>query len=532
MEQGYMPHLKRMMQDGLTAELESVVPPVTGPAWTSFMTGKNPSKHGIFEFTRFDEHEYTWKLNNSQFICGKTLWHLLSENAKRVIVLNLPYTYPPYQVNGLMVCGWDAPSVDANFTFPSDLRNEILKTITDYRSTHDVWLWKHVAIDTDAQFNRFIDQQIRGFENDAKLALHFLETQEWDVFMTHFQHTDWLQHKLWPYIECACSEKVNKNVRLEKVRECYKRFDELVGNLMNKAESQRPVRIVLSDHGFGPDRGNICANYYLNKWGYLFLKNEARRPLRDFFRRSKFSALRYAYQRLARTKHGIDASKYKSWSEYVLENVGEHKLEIDWERTKVALVTGSEVGFIFVNVKGRGPCGNVDPGPEYEDLVSEVLARFQDLRHPRTGEELFERVARGRDVYAEVGEGILLPDIVLIASHGYGFSLGAFDKAPEQVPEGCHRPKGVLFMRGDGLNSTVRDFHPRLIDMAPTILHLVGVPVPRDMDGRVLENIWIDRQHVSYEDAHDTPIHQTEAAYSAEEAEIIEQRLKGLGYLE
>jgi len=532
-QQGYMPHLARMMQEGLTAELESVVPPVTGPAWTSFMTGKNPSKHGIFEFVHFDEHNYAWKLNNSQAIRGKTLWNLLSEKGKRVIVLNLPYTYPPYEVNGLMACGWDAPSVEGNFTFPPELRNEILRTVTDYSSTHDVWLWKHVSIHTDTQFNRFIEQQIRGFENEVKLASHFLETQDWDVFMTHFQHTDWLQHKVWPYIERACSEKGDRNLRLEKVRKCYQRFDELVGVLMTKAASQRPVKVVLSDHGFGPDRGNICANYFLSQWGYLFLKNGGQRSAKDFFRRSRYGFLRHAYGALARAKHGIfDARKYKSWAAYVHDNGKQRRLAIDWKRTKVALVTGSEVGFIYVNVKGRGPFGNVEPGAEYEHLVSEVVARFQELRHPQTRERLFDRVARGKDVYPESGEGILIPDIVLIGAHGYGFSQAAFDATTEPLPEGCHRPNGVLFIQGDRLNCRVHDFHPRLIDMAPTILHLVGVAVPRDMDGHVLEDLWPDPQHICYEDTGSSSSQQAQGGYSARDAELIEERLKGLGYLE
>jgi predicted AlkP superfamily phosphohydrolase/phosphomutase len=533
MQQGYMPNLARMMREGLSAELESVVPPVTGPAWTSFMTGKNPSKHGVFEFSRFDEQEYAWKLNNSRTIRGKTLWNLVSEKGKRVIVLNLPYTYPPYEINGLMVCGWDAPSVEANFTFPSELRNELLSTIPDYSSTHDVWLWKHVAINTDAQFNRFIDRQILGFEREVQLTSHFLETQEWDVFMTHFQQTDWLQHKVWPYIARACSEIDNKDPRLEKVRECYRRFDELVGLLMEKAASKNPVKIVLSDHGFGPDNGNICANYYLNQWNYLFLEDGAQRPTRDLFRKSRYKALRYLYGVAAKVKHRIlDARKYKSWAAYVHDNPEEHRLPIDWTRTKAALVTGSEVGFVYVNVKGRGPLGNVEPGAEYESLVSDIIDKFQGLKHPQTGEKLFNRVARGRDVYPETGAGILLPDIVLIGAHGYGFSLGVFDSAPQPLPEGCHRPQGVLFIQGEGLNCRVPDFKPRLIDMAPTILQLLGMPIPRDMDGCVLETIWREPQTIHYDDAGEAASQQAETGYNAEEANLIEQRLKGLGYLE
>jgi len=532
MRQGYLPNLARMMEKGLSAKLESVIPPVTGPAWTSFMTGKNPSKHGIFEFSRFDEQDYDWKLNNSQYIRGKTLWQILTEHGKRSIVLNLPYTYPPYEINGLMVCGWDAPSVQTNFTYPSELGKKILERIPDYSSTHDVWLWKYISIGSNVQFNSFVDKQILGFQREVELASHFLDTEQWDVFMAHFQQTDWLQHKVWSYIAKACAEPSNKSPRLEKVRDCYRQFDRLVGVLLDKVQKHNPIEIILSDHGFGQDRGNICINYFLSQWGYLFLSNQNEKPFSDLFRKSKYPSVRLAYTALAKAKHRIlDARKYKTWAAYVHGNTEQKRLPIDWSRTKIALVTGSETGFVYVNVKGRGPLGNVEPGPEYESLVSDVIAKLQELRHPRTRERLLTRVARGRDVYPEVGEGILLPDIVLIGSHGYGFSLRVSDVIPEILPEGCHRPQGVLFMKGEGLNPRVTDFNPRLIDMAPTILHLLGLPVPRDMDGRVLEEIWRDPQAVRYAEA-DHAVLQETPTYSAEEADLIEQRLKGLGYLE
>jgi predicted AlkP superfamily phosphohydrolase/phosphomutase len=527
-----MPNLGRLMEEGLAAELESVIPPVTGPAWTSFMTGKNPSKHGIFEFSRFDEQDYDWKLNNSQYIRSKTLWQLLTENGKRSIVLNLPYTYPPYEINGLMVCGWDAPSVQANFTYPTELSKEILTKIPDYSSTHDVWLWKYISIRSNAQFNRFIDKQILGFRREVELASHFLDTREWDVFMTHFQQTDWLQHKVWSYIAKACSDSSNKNARLEKVRDCYRQFDKLLGGLLDKVKKFSPVKIVLSDHGFGQDRGNICVNYFLRQWGYFYLNDENQKPVSDIFRKSRYKFFRTAFSALAAAKHRIlDVRKYKSWAAYVHGN-SEHKpLSIDWNRTKVALVTGSETGFLYVNLKGRSPLGNVEPGAEYENLVSDVIAKIQELRHPTTGEKLLSKVARGRDIYTEAGEGILLPDIVLVCADGYGFSLRVSDAAPELLPEGSHRPKGVLFMEGDGLNIRVPDFSPRLIDVAPTILHLLGISVPRDMDGRVLEEIWPEAQTIRYDDT-DSAASQQKAVYSAEESDLIEQRLKGLGYLE
>ena len=125
MRQGCMPNLQRLMQDSLSAELESVIPAVTAPAWTSFMTGNNPSKHGVFGFTQFDPADNRVKLTNARDIKSKTLWQVLSEKGKRSIVVNLPYTTPPYPINGILVNGWDSPP--RNFTFPEDLTDKIMQ---------------------------------------------------------------------------------------------------------------------------------------------------------------------------------------------------------------------------------------------------------------------------------------------------------------------------------------------------------------------------------------------------------------------
>src|SRR6185437_10108425 len=138
MDQGYLPNLGRLQKQGLAAELESVVPAVTAPAWTSFMTGKHPGKHGIFDFTRFNPNDYSWAINNAQHIRSKTLWHILSEKGRRFVVLNLPYTYPTYEVNGVMVAGWDAPAGDLEFSYPPEVSANILNTFPDYKS--NLWV--------------------------------------------------------------------------------------------------------------------------------------------------------------------------------------------------------------------------------------------------------------------------------------------------------------------------------------------------------------------------------------------------------
>jgi predicted AlkP superfamily phosphohydrolase/phosphomutase len=535
--QGYLPTLGKLMASGIAANLESVIPPVTAPAWTSFMTGKTPGKHGIFDFTRFDPQDRVTKLNNAEHIRSKTLWQILSEKGKRVIVVNLPYTYPPSKVNGVMVSGWDVPSQEASFTYPESLRAQIFEKISDYGSTLDLSLWNLLDTKSDQQFELFISKLVRSFQQGFELASFLLHENEWDVCMVHFQQTDWIQHKLWNYIEEACRNSANKDGRIEKVRQCYREFDQLVGKLLQSVEPLGMITVVLSDHGFGRHRGSIFPNYFLREWGYFDLIEGTQTWLQDVFRRSRFRTIRQLYDSSARLKHSLfdgrqTQKKFNSWGELAATNIPKQKSLIDWKRTKVAAVEGSETAHLFVNVVGRGSQGIVPPGVEYESLVSELVSRFRDLRHSETGEKLLSRVARGSEIYPHAQDGILLPDIVLIPHEGYGVSLSISEAPPKISNEGSHRHNGVLLMQGHGLKIPAKNFSPNLIDISPTVLHLLGLPVPSDMDGRVLEEIFSDWRPVEYEDVDNRMEADKVTEYTAKETELIEQRLRGLGYVE
>ncbi len=533
--QGYMPNLGRVMENGPAADLESVIPPVTAPAWTSFMTGQNPNKHGIFDFLRFDIHSCEWRINSSQHIRSKTIWQILSDKKKRVVVLGLPYTYPTYEVNGVMVAGWDAPTM-SSFTYPAQIGGEIFELFPDYGSALDLTLWNYLPADSETDFNNFVAKLVRSFEQSAALASHFLKTKTWDVFMIHFQQTDWIQHKLWGYIERACRDGSDKTGRLEQVRECYQAFDRYVGRLLEEVVPFNPVRIILSDHGFGSNRGTICPNYLLRQLGYYHLKPQVEGRVKRSFKHSRFRALRGFYRALAESRNAIQGrqavKKYKSWADMANETVPREKGKIDWLRTKAALVNGSETGFIYINVRGRGPFGCVEPGEDYDRLVSNLIAEFSALVDLKTGKQLFARVARGSEIYSPETNGVLLPDIVLIPIEGYVVGAGLSEPfLPENGERGDHRHNGVLLMQGPGLKHAVANFHPALIDIAPTILHALGLTVPADMDGRVLEEIFRDSSPVRFEDV-DNSRSLDAREYAEQEVELIEQRLRGLGYVE
>jgi predicted AlkP superfamily phosphohydrolase/phosphomutase len=534
--QGYMPNLGQIMSRSVAAELESVVPPVTAPAWTSFMTGKHPNKHGILDFARFNEVEHSWTINNAHNIQSKTLWQILSEKGKRVVVLNLPYTYPPSSINGVMVSGWDAPFTEEVFSCPAEASLGILRRFPDYKN--NLWVSELQPLRSEVQFSEFTAKLKKGFEQQAQIAAEMLAREPWDVFMVHFQQTDWIQHKLWTYIEQGCKNPDDHSPKIEATRDCYRRFDELVGTLLKQAEPLSPTTILLSDHGFGRLMGNIHPNFHLKQWGYLSVRSEAQGQLtgvKDLFRKSKYGTVRKLYRSLADTKNSLENSgasqDHQSWADNAGEVLRGRGATWDWSRTQAAVIYAYQMGFVYVNLLGRGSGGIVEPGSAHEILIADLITRFRDLRHPNTGEKLLQDVVRNSDIYPAADNNILVPDLVLVPVDGYGFSFSITDNPPVVSEEGTHRHNGVVLMCGESITQPRSDFRPNLIDVAPTILHLLDLPVPADMDGRVLEEVLKMNGAIRYEDV-DNSLQRADQDYSQEDAEIVAQRLKGLGYMD
>ena len=537
MRQGYMPNLQAFMQEGLSSELESVIPAVTAPAWTSFMTGKNPSKHGVFGFTQFDPADNRVKLTNARDIKSKTIWQILSEKGKRCIVVNLPYTTPPYPINGVMVNGWDSPP--RNFTYPDDLTAKIMEQFPDYRNNLNMWIFDYMPGKSEGNFDRLMDTLIRGSQQGSLLAQQLIESESWDVCMVHFQQTDWIQHKVWGLIEEAARHGDNHDARVERVRDCYRKIDEQVGVLLEKVRRFEPFTIILSDHGFGDYKGELYPNYYLNQWGYYYesaaAEKDTAKPVRDLF--FKNPLLTRAYRGMASVKHRLDRilefkryQHFDSWVDFAGGTFGGRALPVDWSRTKVATVGAYECAFLYVNVIGRGPAGIVRQ-EDCEPIISDVIAKFNDVRHPVTRKKVYKRIARGSEVYPQNADSILLPDVILLPEDGYGLSSKISDALPEATSEGVHRHNGVVFIKDEGVKRSVPNFSPFLIDMAPTMLHALDLPIPTDMDGRVLEEIFLAPRKVQYENV-DNAVSQEPLPYLESEAEMIEQRLRDLGYVE
>ncbi len=563
-ERGLMPNIGRLMQQGAAMPLESTIPPITPVAWTSFMTGKNPGKHTILDFRCYDPATQADKFVNSTHIRGETLWQILSRHGRRSCVINLPLTYPPYPINGCLVSGFDTPSVASAFTFPAELKAEILERIPDYDF---ILSWGFQDWNVANAFETYLDCITRAFEQRAEVAMRLMAREAWDVFMVHFQNLDNLQHKFWAPPNSIEAESLGPE-RCRHVWACYNRLDALVGQLLAQPWAKDALQLIISDHGFGPYHGKIYVNQLLHDWGYLALppeitparpRNGHTKPQQAnqpgwFYRirqaagssdqpivKELVKAGRAVKRQLAPAngRPSLPAAPRRSSPDWIADARQRDlaaELLADWTQSAAFAVLAELHCFVQVNLRGREPHGVVAPGAEYENLLAELKHRFESALDPRDGQPLFVSVRRSREVF-DSQPGDQFPDLVLEPRPGFSTLRSlADDGAIVQYLTpggGTHRPYGILVAHGPGVAAPTSAVGAQLIDLAPMILTYLGLPVPVDMDGVLPPGLIAQELQRENSPNIGAGIFEPETAvYDEAEAQLIEERLRGLGYLE
>ena len=527
MDIGILPNLRRIVDGGVRSKLITTYPPLTAPAWSSLQTGKNPGKHGIFDFYLSRSGEYINHPSNAASIKSKTLWRILSDHDRRVGVLNVPMTYPPEQVNGVLVAGMMTPGTEVVFTYPENFYEELKGKIGDYYINP-------IQFSGDergrAQFLAGLEDGAEGFFSNLtrvaaqrkQAALYIIDEYRPDFFMCVFVGTDRTQHYFWEFVQFDEErEKRNQLVR-ENVIDYYREIDKSIGEIVGRYGDDLYLFIV-SDHGFGPYDGQI----YLNKWFLDMGLLVSRKITGGVLQKLKKSARRLGLNRVKLAK----TLKIQG-----IARTSPFFSSIDWSRTKAYL---KSCNGIYINLKGRDAKGIVNPGQEYEDLLEFITGELFSLADPETGKKVVEEVYRKEQVYS----GPLLddaPDLIIRFSGEYAAQHTEYKTSSIKGPSwltGCHRMDGVLVMSGPGIKTGERLPDASIMDVAPTVLYTMGLPVPDDMDGVVFQDAFED----SFKEAR--PIRYTAAEsgetrngqdyqYTPDDEDEIHKRLKGLGYVD
>ncbi len=513
---GDMPTLAAMMRDGAHGVLRSSIPPITPVAWTSFLTGKRPGKHGVYDFRIYDPSGYRDAFVTSRAIHDATLGELLTAAGRRVAIVNLPMMYPPPANVGTVVSGFDTPSVDAAFTQPPALRDRILAAIPDYTFVATADGGAAAALD-DATFARFADEAERSIEQRTTVARLLLADGPWDAFVLHHQDTDALQHKLWQAL-------VTPDVapaRWDRLRQVYRRLDAGLADVFAAAPPDA-LRLIVSDHGFGPHHGRVFPNVLLRQWGFVHQPGRWRARLARSLRK-RLTALGLAT---------ADARADRRWEVRVREHAFASAVPVQWLGTRAYVAAAEIYGLLYLNLRGREPEGIVDPA-DAPALLDELTRRFRAVRDPHDGSAVFADVLRGSDVDPVDVHG-RRPDLVLVPRPDLTVSRDLNDRLwlDRYAAElGTHRPEGILLAAGAGIRAGRLAADVDLIDLLPTMLAAAGVPVPDDVDGRLLGELFHDAPVLEHVAAGPRATPGAEGGLTQDEEDDVAERLRALGYL-
>jgi predicted AlkP superfamily phosphohydrolase/phosphomutase len=435
---GRLPNLERLMARGVSGRLQSCDPPITVPAWSSMLSSKDPGTLGIYGFRNRSDYSYE-KLSfaTSAAVREPRVWDYLGQAGKRVILLGIPQTYPPRPVNGLLVGCFLTPSIDATYTYPAELKEEIARVVHPYMVD--------VPDFRTEDKGRLLNDIYRMTNKRFTLARHFLRAKPWDFFMMVEMGTDRIHHGFWKFMDPRHPKYEPGNPWEQAIDEYYEFVDRLVGDLLREVPKDAFV-LVVSDHGAKGMEGGVCINEWLIKQGYLVLREYPKKP-------TKFN-----------------------------------ELSVDWSRTS-AWGEGGYYGRVLLNVQGREPHG-VIPAADYESFRQRLAQEIEAIPD-HVDEPMGTRALKPEDLYSRVNG--IAPDLLVYfgglrwrsvgivgAGHIHTFEN---DTGPDDAN---HAEEGIFIVAGPGVPAGEVWPARQLMDIAPTVLSLFGLEVPVDMQGTAL----------------------------------------------
>jgi predicted AlkP superfamily phosphohydrolase/phosphomutase len=530
---GKMPALAELMAGGVRARLRSTCPPVSAPAWVTFLTGKQPGKHGVFNFQNLDGRRYSGfneTLVNSSYFRGDTLLdHLGQVSELRALAYRLPMTYPPWEVaNAVVVAGPPLPDRRRTYTWPPEIEATL----------GPASLLSHDELGA-AKRARDVGQidACNGFELDLleRTTLRYLEAGN-ELVISFTGIPDGLHHSFWAFHDphSPLHEPAAPEALRTIIARWYENIDAAIGRLLARCDDDTAV-IVLSDHGGGPaPLRHVNLNAFLRTRGHLTVAGERRADLASGVRRVIDRARQDLPGRMWLKRHLPERVQRR------LRRLRNATGAVAWERTEAyAIPIFYPLTAVWVNLAGRQPKGVVTPGPAYEGLRDRLIEELRGLTDPASGASLVVGVWRREEVYS--GPHLAdAPDLIVETAPG---THGGFDleRLVTDVPaaslranSGSHTPEGILVAAGGPFRRGVVLEPPSLADVLPTALHLLGVPLPDDLDGVVLA----EALEPAYLSAH--PVRRAareggaggRVALPSDDEGEMRKFLQGLGYVE
>lgn len=534
LEKGRMPNLRYMIERGCRGILQSTVPPLTPPAWSSFITGKLPCKHGIFDFFVYENGAV--KIMNAANRKGLPFWKYLDHRGIRAGVCGVPFVYPQEPVDGFLICGFDTPEDAQIKTYPPELAVRLEDKYGRY-FFHEPPL----QMLSDSEDGLFINLCQEQSQSQTEAFIDLIEEYKVSVALINYMLFDHFNHYMKEY---------------SFVEEALVTIDQNIGKLLNKFPQAN--FIILSDHGSCRLNTLFLIEDWLEEKGWLI-----------------FNRKQVQRTKLNRTLASIfqDKWRWKGTSEKIIRNGMVRVIELmpsglqssvvdlcarihrapisywkgDARDLENSMILATSYG-LYLNLP-NGVSSPKDPGEKYNQVRESLISELLTIRDPMTGLPFFFGVYRKEEVYS--GESLSkAPDIITLPNPNCGMIHGAviqedaflspfFVKSDAIAHYGGHINEGIFVFYGNDFSK----YAPQglnIVDIPAIILYLCGVPIPDDFDGAVAKDVFhpafLKTNPVKHQEAmRDTHSHEgllrEENDYEDDQEDKVKQRLRDLGYM-
>jgi len=529
-EEGIMPNIASLIEQGASGPMTSTIPPISGPAWLSLATGMKPDRTAIYDFSYKRGDSYRLQGITSADFQGRSVWDYLSAKEKRVGILNYPLCMPPYKVNGFLTAGIGTSS-DRQFTFPAALKKELNDAAG---GVYELYIPYHDARYNDTEL--FLSDLEKVLHKQVQVATHLLKNKHWDLFWLVISGTDWLQHIMWHHIDE--SHPLNQGDNSKKMHAMFKEIwgmiDRAIGGF-KKIAGQGTNLVILSDHGFGPNDQVFKLNAWLEREGYLARRGRLSRTS-HIAKNLIYSSARSIARgmKLNRFLSGLYETGRKAKSALRSGPLG----QIDLERS-VAFDPGHTIPFggIYIN-------DNLIKSPvERQKLAIEIADKLRGWGEKNNVEFNIQSPNGSEDKilcnHPDLIVGVNNYRCVVLKDQFKGELFEERPFSPRHT--GSHRMNGMFIAAGpDILPNRVEGV--AVYDIAPTILYLFDEPIPMKMDGKVLESIVNPEYLVQHpikragDESAGKGGRQTGTISEAkkmtdEDKELLQKQLRDLGYM-
>jgi predicted AlkP superfamily phosphohydrolase/phosphomutase len=498
MNDGTLPNLKRLRSQGAYGRLKSSADWLAGSPWPTFYTGTSPAEHGLYEIGQWRAERMQVDQTSPEWLPLHPFWRKLGENGLRVISVDPPMMYAPEKINGIEICGWMTPDSIGNLGKPTSYPAAEIDRLRDEFGLEPISITDDKkGVQTIKSLLRMRDQLIRATDNLTQLARTLMVHEKWDLFMAAFATLHRGGHKLWDF--SGTFGKASANDRKEfshALRDIYAACDKAVGELAETAGDDTNL-LVFSLHGMQP---NTDRSHLLPKLLDCILNANSKHTQQSRRHHSSFRRkIREIRDGISTTWLSVAFPPYSSARNLFFSFTS--KLFKPVPRifnTPAFSIPTCLTGYIRINLRGREKNGIVELGKEYDQLCSVIIEDLKTFVDADTKEPIVEQVMRSDELF---GSGLrlqYLPDIIVqwastpsinhrtIVSNRYpSFSI-SMPKLNLNGRSGNHSSEGFLLTVGSEIPHNSQVENGNILDLAPTIFALLGIPKPIQMCGNSL----------------------------------------------